>query len=153
VAPAARPAKDDDLDNGTLTHRQAAIAIIDLDSGSQLLIRASLINVIFIHTGRMHTPQACNSPPNPNHLSGASSQHKSELRRSPFAELEELAPGETMEGGVSVPSGGGVAGHALGSVGIELVPERALRGSVAAASDEEDCQGRLKCGPVAPVES
>lgn len=43
-------------DSGKLTSRQAAIAIIDLDSDSQLLIRASLINAIFIHTGLMHTP-------------------------------------------------------------------------------------------------
>jgi hypothetical protein len=43
-------------DGGKLTSRQAAIAIIDLDSDSQLLIRASLINAIFIHTGLMHTP-------------------------------------------------------------------------------------------------
>ncbi len=43
-------------DNGKLTPRQASIAIVDLGSRSQLLIRASLINAIFIHTGRMHTP-------------------------------------------------------------------------------------------------
>ncbi|MFZ0378443.1 MAG: SEC-C metal-binding domain-containing protein [Solirubrobacteraceae bacterium] len=43
-------------DSGKLTSRQAAIAIIDLDSDSQLLIRASLINAIFIHAGLMHTP-------------------------------------------------------------------------------------------------
>jgi hypothetical protein len=42
-------------DRGMLPARQAA-AIIDLDSSSQTLIRASLINAIFIKTGQIHTP-------------------------------------------------------------------------------------------------
>lgn len=43
-----KAARDDDLDT--------AEDVLDLDSDSQLLIRASLINAIFIHTGLMHTP-------------------------------------------------------------------------------------------------
>jgi hypothetical protein len=43
-------------DSGKLTSRQAAMAIIDLDGDSQLLIRASLINAIFIHAGLVNTP-------------------------------------------------------------------------------------------------
>jgi hypothetical protein len=43
-------------DSGTLSRRQAAAAIIDLESRSQTLLRASLINAIFIKTGRMRTP-------------------------------------------------------------------------------------------------
>jgi SEC-C motif len=43
-------------DSGRLPTRQAAAAIIDLDSRSQTLIRASLINAVFIKTGRIHTP-------------------------------------------------------------------------------------------------
>jgi hypothetical protein len=43
-------------DTGKLTQRQAAAAIIDLESNSQTLIRASLIHAIFINTGRMRTP-------------------------------------------------------------------------------------------------
>lgn len=43
-------------DTGKLTRRQAAAAIIDLESPSRTLLRASLINAIFIKTGRMHTP-------------------------------------------------------------------------------------------------
>jgi len=43
-------------DSGKLTRRQAAAAIIDLESRSQTLLRASLINAIFIKTGRMRTP-------------------------------------------------------------------------------------------------
>ena len=43
-------------DRGRLPARQAAAAIIDLDSRSQTLIRASLINAVFIKTGRIHTP-------------------------------------------------------------------------------------------------
>ena len=34
----------------------AAAAIIDLDSRSRTLLRASLIHAAFIHTGRMRTP-------------------------------------------------------------------------------------------------
>jgi hypothetical protein len=43
-------------DTGKLSQRQAAAAIIDLESRSQALIRASLINAIFIKTGQMRTP-------------------------------------------------------------------------------------------------
>jgi hypothetical protein len=43
-------------DTGKLSPRQAAAAIIDLESKSQTLIRSSLINAIFIKTGRMRTP-------------------------------------------------------------------------------------------------
>jgi SEC-C motif len=43
-------------DSGMLPARQAAAAIIDLDSSSQTLIRARLINAIFINTGQIHTP-------------------------------------------------------------------------------------------------
>jgi hypothetical protein len=43
-------------DAGKLTTRQAAAAIIDLESNSQALLRASLIHAIFINTGRMRTP-------------------------------------------------------------------------------------------------
>ncbi len=43
-------------DSGKLSGRQAAAAIIDLQSHSQALIRASLINAIFIKTGQMRTP-------------------------------------------------------------------------------------------------
>jgi SEC-C motif len=43
-------------DVGRLSNRQAAAAIIDLESRSQTLIRASLINAIFIKTGQMRTP-------------------------------------------------------------------------------------------------
>jgi hypothetical protein len=43
-------------DTGKLSRRQAATAIIDLESRSQTLLRASLINAIFIKTGRMRTP-------------------------------------------------------------------------------------------------
>ncbi|MDQ6745472.1 MAG: hypothetical protein M3Z27_05600 [Actinomycetota bacterium] len=43
-------------DTGKLSQRQAAAAIIDLESQSQALIRASLINAIFIKTGQMRTP-------------------------------------------------------------------------------------------------
>jgi hypothetical protein len=43
-------------DTGKLSHRQAAAAIIDLESRSQALIRASLINAVFIETGQMRTP-------------------------------------------------------------------------------------------------
>ena len=43
-------------DAGKLSHRQAAAAIIDLESQSQALIRASLINAIFIKTGHVRTP-------------------------------------------------------------------------------------------------
>jgi len=43
-------------DTGKLSPRQAAAAIIDLESKSQTLIRASLINAVFIKTGRMRTP-------------------------------------------------------------------------------------------------
>jgi hypothetical protein len=43
-------------DSGRLTPRRAAIAILDLDSRSQLLIRSSLINAVLIHTGRLRTP-------------------------------------------------------------------------------------------------
>jgi hypothetical protein len=42
--------------NGKLSRRQAAAAIIDLESRSQTLLRNSLINAIFIKTGRMRTP-------------------------------------------------------------------------------------------------
>lgn len=41
--------------NGKLSRRQAAAAIIDLESRSQTLLRASLINAIFIKTRRMRT--------------------------------------------------------------------------------------------------
>jgi SEC-C motif len=43
-------------DAGKLSHRQAAAAIIDLESESQALIRASLINAVFIKTGQLRTP-------------------------------------------------------------------------------------------------
>ena len=43
-------------DSGKLSRRQAAAAIIDLESRSQTLIRASLINAVFIKIGRMRTP-------------------------------------------------------------------------------------------------
>lgn len=43
-------------DAGKVSHRQAAAAIIDLESQSQALIRASLINAIFIKTGQLRTP-------------------------------------------------------------------------------------------------
>jgi SEC-C motif len=43
-------------DSGKLSSRQAAAAIIDLQSPLQALIRASLINAIFIKTGQMRTP-------------------------------------------------------------------------------------------------
>jgi hypothetical protein len=43
-------------DTGRLPPRQAAAAIIDLESKSQTLIRASLINAILIKTGRLRTP-------------------------------------------------------------------------------------------------
>jgi hypothetical protein len=43
-------------DTGKLTKRQAAAAIIDLESRSQTLLRASLIHAIFITTGRIRTP-------------------------------------------------------------------------------------------------
>lgn len=43
-------------DTGKLSGRQAAAAIIDLENKSQTLIRASLINAIFIKTGQMRTP-------------------------------------------------------------------------------------------------
>ena len=43
-------------DSGKLTSRQAAMAMIDLDSDSQLLIGASLINAIFIRAGLVDTP-------------------------------------------------------------------------------------------------
>ncbi len=43
-------------DNGTLSTRQAAAAIIDLAGESQTLIRSSLINAVFIKIGHIHTP-------------------------------------------------------------------------------------------------
>ncbi|MGA2009392.1 MAG: SEC-C metal-binding domain-containing protein [Solirubrobacteraceae bacterium] len=43
-------------DSGKLAPRQAAAAIIDLESDSQALVRASLINAVFIRTGQMRTP-------------------------------------------------------------------------------------------------
>jgi hypothetical protein len=43
-------------DTGKLTPRQAAAAIIDLESRSQTLLRASLINAVFIKIGQMRTP-------------------------------------------------------------------------------------------------
>jgi hypothetical protein len=43
-------------DTGKLSTRRAAAALIDLESGSQTLIRASLIHAIFINTGRIRTP-------------------------------------------------------------------------------------------------
>jgi hypothetical protein len=43
-------------DSGKLTLRRAAIAIIDLDTRSQLLIRARLINAVLIRAGRIRTP-------------------------------------------------------------------------------------------------
>jgi hypothetical protein len=39
-----------------LEPRLAAAAIIDLDSRSRYLLRASLVHAAFIHTGRMRTP-------------------------------------------------------------------------------------------------
>lgn len=43
-------------DEGKLSTRHAAAAMIDLAGKSQTLIRASLINAIFIKTGRIQTP-------------------------------------------------------------------------------------------------
>ena len=43
-------------DNGRLPPRQAAAALIDLAGETQALIRASLINAIFINTGQIPTP-------------------------------------------------------------------------------------------------
>jgi hypothetical protein len=43
-------------DTEKLSPRQAAAAIIDLESRSQALLRASLINAVFIKTGQMQTP-------------------------------------------------------------------------------------------------
>jgi hypothetical protein len=43
-------------DSGRLNSALAAAAIIDLDSRSLTLIRASLIHAAFIHTGRLRTP-------------------------------------------------------------------------------------------------
>jgi len=43
-------------DTGKLSTRQAAAALIDLESRSQTLIRASLIHAIFIKIGRIRTP-------------------------------------------------------------------------------------------------
>ena len=43
-------------DCGRLDSLLAAAAIIDLDSRSRLLLRASLIHAAFIHTGRFRTP-------------------------------------------------------------------------------------------------
>jgi len=50
-------------DAGKLSRRQATAGIIDVESRSQTLLRASLINAIFIKTGQMRTPEACASPP------------------------------------------------------------------------------------------
>ena len=43
-------------DSRRLDSLHAAAAIIDLDSRSRLLLRASLIHTAFIHTGRLRTP-------------------------------------------------------------------------------------------------
>ncbi|MBV8735016.1 MAG: SEC-C domain-containing protein [Solirubrobacterales bacterium] len=43
-------------DSRRLDSLLAAAAIIDLDSRSRLLLRASLIHTAFIHTGRLRTP-------------------------------------------------------------------------------------------------
>jgi SEC-C motif len=43
-------------DNQTLPTHQAAAAIIDLAGETQTLLRASLINAIFIKTGQLRTP-------------------------------------------------------------------------------------------------
>ncbi len=43
-------------DTDRLSSRQSAAAIIDLAGKSQTLIRASLINAIFLKTGRIQTP-------------------------------------------------------------------------------------------------
>ena len=43
-------------DSTRLDSLLAAAAIIDLDSRSRLLLRASLIHAAFIHTGRLRTP-------------------------------------------------------------------------------------------------
>jgi len=43
-------------DTGKLSTRQAAAALIDLESRSQTLIRASLIHAIFIKIGRIRPP-------------------------------------------------------------------------------------------------
>jgi hypothetical protein len=43
-------------DRGTLSTRQATAAIINLAGDTQTLIRSSLINAIFLKTGRIPTP-------------------------------------------------------------------------------------------------
>jgi hypothetical protein len=59
-------------DSKQLPAQQAAIALVDLGTPSDMLTRASLIQAIFVKTGQTHTPAAYDSPPDPTHFIRAS---------------------------------------------------------------------------------